>query len=80
MSTSSAVEGQQALALTGLAVTVLLGHTIVPGLRVVGRDEGLPDLPDTGLLLLKSPDARQPATDELAAIIIDAFKAMREQA
>lgn len=80
VSTSSAVEGQQALALTGLAVTVLIDHMVVPGLRVVGRDEGLPDLPDTGLLLVKSPDARQPETDALASIIVDVFKAMGDRA
>lgn len=80
VSTSSAVEGQQALAVSGLAVTVLIEHMLIPGLRVITPDEGLPELPDTSLLLLKSPEARQPETDTLASIIVDTFRLLRQEA
>lgn len=77
VTTSSAVEGQQALAVAGLAVTVLIEHMVVHGLRIVGANESLPDLPDTGLLLVKSPDVRQPETDALATIVVETFKKMK---
>jgi hypothetical protein len=43
------------------------------GLRSTRPDEGLPELPEVKLLLLKAREPRQPQTDELAAHIIEAF-------
>ena len=38
-------------------------------------DEGMPALPDFGILLLRGADARQPVTDALAQYIADTFRA-----
>jgi DNA-binding transcriptional LysR family regulator len=73
VSTSASLDGQQAAALAGLAVTVSTAVALPAGLRPVRPDEGLPDLPDVTVLLLKAREPRQPVTDALAAEIIQAF-------
>ncbi len=67
--------GTQAPVLAGLAVTVATTSWLPEGLRAIRPEEGLPPLPDFGILLLKSPDARQPVTDALASYITDTFRA-----
>lgn len=66
--------GTQAPVIAGLAVTVATTSWLPEGLRVVRPDEGLPPLPEFGIMLLKSPDARQPVTDTLARYIADTFR------
>lgn len=44
--TSPSLTGVRAAALAGLAVTPLPASAVVPGLRVLGAEEGLPRLPD----------------------------------
>jgi DNA-binding transcriptional LysR family regulator len=73
VSTSSTQAGQQAAALAGLGLTVSTTIDLPEGLRALEPKEGFPPLPDTGMLLLKATDARQPVTDALAAEIIGAF-------
>jgi molybdate transport repressor ModE-like protein len=80
VSTATTVEGQQAAALAGLAVVILPEATLVPGLRTVRSDEGLPDLPETTILLVKAQEPRQPETDALAKVIMDTFEAIRAAA
>ena len=65
--------GTQAPVLAGLAVTVATTSWLPEGLRVVRPDEGLPALPEFGILLLKGTDASQPVTDALARYIADTF-------
>ena len=66
-STSSTTPGQLALVMAGLAVAATLRSSELPqGLRFVEPDEGLPDLPDVALLMLKAREPRQPMTDMLA--------------
>ncbi len=36
--------------------------------------EGLPALPDFGIMLVQNPDARQPVTDALASYIAETFR------
>ena len=59
--------------LAGVAVTVAPAEELPPGLRSTRREEGRPELPEASLLLLKARDPRQPATDALAAHIIESF-------
>lgn len=66
--------GTQAPVLAGLAVTVGTTSWLPEGLRVLRADEGMPPLPETGIMLLKGPEARQPVTDALAAYIADMFR------
>lgn len=74
VSTSGTTRGQMAAAQAGLAVTTTLADDFLPeGLRIVGPDEGLPDLPVCRYLMLHGRDPRQPATDMLAAQVNDVF-------
>ncbi|HYZ64984.1 MAG TPA: LysR substrate-binding domain-containing protein [Acetobacteraceae bacterium] len=65
--------GTHSPVLAGLAVTVSTTSWLPEGLRPLRPDEGLPPLPEFGILLLKSPEAHQPVTDALAAYITDTF-------
>jgi DNA-binding transcriptional LysR family regulator len=77
---SASLAGTYAPVLAGLAVTVSPITSLPEGLRPLRADEGLPELPDTGILLLKSRDPRQPVTDVLASHITETFRAeMRRQ-
>jgi DNA-binding transcriptional LysR family regulator len=72
--TSSSLVGTHAPVLAGLAVTVSALSWLPDGLRVLGAEDGMPVLPDFGILLLKGPTARQPVTDALAAHIEESFR------
>ncbi len=65
--------GTLAPVLAGLAVTVSPNAWLPDGLRAVRPDEGLPPLPEYGILMLRGADARQPVTDALARYIADTF-------
>ncbi len=73
VATASSVAGQQAVVKAGLALTVGSPASLVPGLRLVDPAEGLPELPETEVLLLTSPEAAQPVTDALAAHLAASF-------
>ena len=60
--------------MAGLAVTVSAQSWLPDGLRVARPEDGLPPLPNFAILLLQSPDARQPVTDALARYITDTFR------
>lgn len=67
--TSASQIGTHAPVLAGLAVTVSSLAWLPEGLRPVRPDEGLPPLPEFGLVLMKAKLPRQPVTDALAAHI-----------
>ena len=66
--------GTHAPVMAGLAVTVSTISWLPEGLRPVRPEEGLPSLPEFSILMLRSPEARQPMTDALAAYITDTFR------
>lgn len=69
-STSGTTSGQLALVMGGLAVAATLQSIeLQPGLRTAGPREGLPELPEVALLMLKAREPRQPMTDMLASSI-----------
>ena len=72
--TSASQMGTHAPVMAGLAVTVSTISWVPEGLRVVRREEGLPDLPDFAILLARGRDAQQPVTDVLARHITDTFR------
>jgi DNA-binding transcriptional LysR family regulator len=76
VSTFPTVWGLQDAVIAGLAVTVLPTTGVPEGLRPTRPDEGLPELPEVSLLLLKAYAPRQPLTDALAAHIVEAFSGM----
>jgi DNA-binding transcriptional LysR family regulator len=67
--TSASQLGTHAPVVAGLAITVSTLSWLPQGLRTLGPDEGLPALPDFGILMLKAQSASQPVTDALAAHI-----------
>ena len=66
--------GTQAPVLAGLAVTVSTLSWLPEGLRALRPDDGLPPLPEFGIMLVKGANARQPVTDALAEHIEDSFR------
>ena len=66
--------GTHAPVLAGLAVTVSALTVLPDGVRAMRPDEGLPKLPDFGIVMLKGRDATQPVTDALAAHIEEQFR------
>ena len=66
--------GTHAPVLAGLAVTVSTISWLPDGLRPLRPEEGLPALPDFGIMLMQNPDARQPVTDALASYIAETFR------
>jgi len=69
---SGSQAGTHAPVVAGLAVTICALSPLPEGLRVVRPDEGLPALPEFGILMLKARRARAP-TDALAAHIEESF-------
>jgi DNA-binding transcriptional LysR family regulator len=68
--------GTHAPVLAGLAVTVSTLSWLPEGLRPMRADEGLPRLPQFGIVLLRGRSPRQPMTDALAAEIEAGFRAV----
>lgn len=64
------------VALAGLALTVGTPGALPEGLAWLGEAEGLPPLPDMGIVLLRHPaSVGEAAADALAATMIDGFAA-----
>jgi DNA-binding transcriptional LysR family regulator len=75
VATAGTVWGLLDAVTAGLGVTAMPADSLPQGLRPVRPDEGLPTLPEVGLLMLKASEPRQPLTDILAAQIIGAVRA-----
>jgi len=71
---ASSMDGLYAPVLQGSAVTVSLGARLPDGLRIIETGEGLPDLPDLRIVLMKSGTSRQPYADTLAEAILSNFR------
>jgi DNA-binding transcriptional LysR family regulator len=66
--------GTHAPVVAGLAVTVSALTVLPEGVRPMRPEEGLPALPEFGIMLLKARDAAQPVTDALAEHIQERFR------
>ena len=75
VSTSPNLASQQAAVLAGFAVMVSTLPRLPTALRACVPADGLPELPETRVLLLKARDPRQPVTDLMAAHLTATFKA-----
>ena len=80
VSTAGTVWGLHDAVIAGLAVTAMPANGLPEGLRPARPDEGLPELPEVSLLLIKAREPRQPLTDALATHIIEAFGAKSRDA
>ena len=66
--------GTHAPVLAGLAVTVSALTVLPDVVRAMRPDEGLPRLPEFGIVMLKGRNAAQPVTDALAVYIEERFR------
>ncbi|MBV9786386.1 MAG: LysR family transcriptional regulator [Acidisphaera sp.] len=71
---SATAAGTLAPVMAGLAVTISPISWLPDGLRTVRTEEGLPALPDFGIMMLKAREPTQPVTDVLADYIADTFR------
>jgi hypothetical protein len=71
--TSASQIGTHAPVLAGLAVTVSTLSWLPEGLRPMRPEEGLPQLPEFGIMMLKAKRPHQPVTDALATHIEASF-------
>lgn len=72
--TSASQVGTLVPVMAGLAVTVCASSWLPDGLRPLRLEEGMPQLPEYSIVLLKGRRAPQPVTDALAAQIEDSFR------
>jgi len=69
VSLSSSVAGVRAAAMAGLAVTPLPAQSIRPGLRILGKAEKMPKLPDVEFVLKARETDTRPAVAAVASLI-----------
>lgn len=72
--TSPSLSAIMAVVGAGLAVTAQLRSLITPDLRILGRQEGLPELPNCSIVLLRNPRSQSPVSEALAEQIVEGFK------
>jgi DNA-binding transcriptional LysR family regulator len=78
--TSPSLAGQQAALRAGLGVTVLPLEMAPSDLARLGPAQGLPDLPDTEIALMRAPTAVPPAAERLAAFILASLDKQHQRA
>jgi DNA-binding transcriptional LysR family regulator len=71
--TSASQVGSHAPVMAGLAVTVSPVSWLPQGLRALRPEDGLPPLPEFGIVMLQGRKPAQPVTDMLAAHITETF-------
>lgn len=72
--TSTSIAAVEAAAAAGIAVAVAKESTVQPGLRFLGRQHGFPPLPETEIVLNRSPGRYPAATSALADFLASALK------
>jgi DNA-binding transcriptional LysR family regulator len=78
--TSPSLAGQQAALRAGLGVTVLPLEMAPSDLARLGPAQGLPDLPDTEIALMRAATAVPPAAERLAAFILASLDKQHQRA
>jgi DNA-binding transcriptional LysR family regulator len=73
--TSPSLAGLQAAVRAGLGVTVLPREMVPPGLILLGEEHGLPNLPDTEIVLYRAPGTLSRAAELLAEHVVHALEA-----
>ncbi len=75
--TSVSSEGLQAAVRAGLGITVLSKDMVPPGLRIIGPEQHLPQLPDTEIALYRAPGKLGRAAEMLAEHIVHSLEDRR---
>ncbi|ACV68561.1 LysR substrate-binding domain-containing protein [Desulfohalobium retbaense] len=71
---SRGLAGIRATVSAGLAVTVVTRNTLSPTMRIIGPEQGLPDLPEIEIGLLTPGWGEDEATDVLASHILESLR------
>lgn len=72
MFTSPSQQGLNAAISAGLAITVMIEDDVVPGMRIVDGEYGLPSLPAAAeFVLLRRPGACTPAVAEFGKLVLE---------
>lgn len=69
--TSASNEGLRAAALAGLGVGVMTRAELVPGLKIINDELGLPALPKADYVLVRGASGQNPAAGEFARLLRD---------
>ena len=79
---SESISGLQAAVFSGFAISVVSRSALVPGMRVLGRQESLPELPEIDVVLHRSPGQSSAAAQCLADFVVANFmqRGVRENA
>lgn len=77
--TSVSSEGLQAAVRAGLGITILSKDMVPPGLKIVGAEQQLPQLPDSEIALYRSPGKLSRAAEMLAEHITHSLEYRRPQ-
>jgi len=73
--TSSSATGTMVPVVAGLAITCAVASALPEGVRMLDpHEEGLPELPEFAVLMMKGKNPPQPATDRLAEHITEAVR------
>jgi DNA-binding transcriptional LysR family regulator len=66
---SESISGLQAAVFSGFAVSVVAKSALVAGMRVIGRPESFPDLPEVDVVMHRAAGRRSAAADHLADFV-----------
>jgi DNA-binding transcriptional LysR family regulator len=72
--TSPSLSALMAVVNAGLAVTAQLQSLITADMRVLGEAEGMPELPLSSIVLLRSERSRSQVSETLAEHIVEGFR------
>ncbi len=72
--TSPSLSAIMAVVSAGLAITAQLRSLIPAEMRILGPEDGLPDMPSASIVLLRNAQTRSPVTECLADYIADGFR------
>jgi DNA-binding transcriptional LysR family regulator len=72
--TSPSLSAIIAVVSAGLAVTAQLRSLITPDLRILGESEGMPELPNCSIVLLRNPRSQSTVSEALAEHIVEGFR------
>lgn len=67
---SESISGLQAAVFSGFAVSVVAKSALVPGMRVIGRSECFPELPEIDLVMHRSPGRQSVSAECLADFVV----------
>ncbi|HDZ57905.1 MAG TPA: LysR family transcriptional regulator [Pseudomonas xinjiangensis] len=72
--TSPSLSAIMAVVSIGLAITAQLQSLVHADMRIIGKEEGLPDMPSASIVLLRNSRNQSPVTECLAEYIAEGFR------